>query len=63
MEIMMRSPKSYKDQQVKYEIIEKKKRGEEKKARFVRHMMRDMETERLRRQITREEEDMKAWNE
>lgn len=60
---MLRSPKSYKDQQVKYEIIEKKKREEEKKARFVRHMMRDMETERLRRQIIREEEDMKAWNE
>ena len=60
---MLRSPKSYKDQQVKYEIIEKKKREEEKKARFVRHMMRDMETERLRRQITREEEDTKAWNE
>ena len=60
---MLRSPKSYKDQQVKYEIIEKKKREEEKKARFVRHMMRDMETERLRRQITREEEDTKAWSE
>lgn len=60
---MLRSPKSYKDQQVKYEIIEKKKREEEKKARFVRHMMRDMETERLRRQSIREEEDMKAWNE
>ena len=60
---MLRSPKRYKDQQVKYEIIEKKKREEEKKARFVRHMMRDMETERLRRQIIREEEDMKAWNE
>lgn len=60
---MLRSPKSYKDKQVKYEIIEKKKREEEKKARFVRHMMRDMETERLRRQIIREEEDMKAWNE
>lgn len=60
---MLRRPKSYKDKQVKYEIIEKKKREEEKKARFVRHMMRDMETERLRRQIIREEEDMKAWNE
>ena len=26
---MLRSPKSYKDQQVKYEIMEKKKREEE----------------------------------
>ena len=55
------SPLTYKQLQQKYECIvetDRKRKGEEdKKAKFVRCMMRDMEIERIRRRLSAAEEE------
>lgn len=55
------SPLTYKQLQQKYECIvetdRKRKREEDKKAKFVRCMMRDMEIERIRRRLSAAEEE------
>ena len=55
------SPLTYKQLQQKYECIvetdRKRKREEDKKAKVVRCMMRDMEIERIRRRLSAAEEE------
>ena len=53
---MRTKSRNYKNLQVQYEAIvetdRKRKKEEDKKAKFIRCMMRDMEIERIRRRLS-----------
>ena len=53
---MRTKSRNYKNLQVQYECIvetdRKRKKEEDKKAKFIRCMMRDMEIERIRRRLS-----------
>lgn len=53
---MRTKSRNYKNLQVQYETIvqtdRKRKKEEDKKAKFIRCMMRDMEIERIRRRLS-----------